>query len=303
MSRRILAALLACASASGPVSVAQAHVIAGVRVFPVTLTFDDPGTADEATLPQLVFQPGPDGQTATALQWEYDKTITPTTALIYNQGYDVLQQPGARARTGLENAYVTGKWQAITVPATESVVSLGVIREFAGGAATQAIGGDTFGATAPTIYAGQGGGVLPVPMLRPFAVTGELSYVLADRRLNSTLDNGGAPNAWVGGFSIQYSLPYLQSQVRDFHLPDMIGGLIPLVEVTWYSPAEAPATGLPSTLTIAPGVIYMADSFQAGLEALIPGNRATGPHVGAIAQLHVFLDDLFPNSLGRPLFP
>ena len=32
---------------------AQAHVIAGARVFPVTLTFDDPGVSDEASLPSF----------------------------------------------------------------------------------------------------------------------------------------------------------------------------------------------------------------------------------------------------------
>jgi hypothetical protein len=32
-------------------------------------------------------------------------------------------------------------------------------------------------------------------------------------------------------------------------------------------------------------------------------NRATGSNIGAIAQLHFYLDDIFPHSLGRPLFP
>jgi hypothetical protein len=51
----------------------------------------------------------------------------------------------------------------------------------------------------------------------------------------------------------------------------------------------------------APGVIYSADSYQLGIEALIPANRASGRNVGIITQFHVFFDDLFPNSLGKPL--
>ena len=303
MSRSAFAVLLACAGMLGLPHPAGAHVVAGARVFPVTLTFDDPGVGDEVTLPQIVVQPGAGGQTETSIQWEYDKRITPMTALIYNQGYDILHTPGAKTQTGLENAFLTGKWQAITIPSTESVVSLGVIQEFSGGPATQAVGGDAFGATAPTLYAGQGGGFLPWPMLRPLAVTGEVNYVIANRRLNSDEDNGGNPNALTAGLSVQYSIPYLQSQVKDYHLPDFIGRMIPLVEFTWYTPTEAPASGQPSTLTIAPGVIYLADTYQVGLEALIPGNRAAGPHVGAILQVHFFLDDLLPNSLGKPLFP
>jgi hypothetical protein len=40
---------------------------------------------------------------------------------------------------------------------------------------------------------------------------------------------------------------------------------------------------------------------QFGLEAVIPLNHASGHGVGVLAQLHFFLDDLFPQTLGRPL--
>ncbi|HTW26471.1 MAG TPA: hypothetical protein VME92_05045 [Acetobacteraceae bacterium] len=298
----VAAALLSAGMALLAVDRARAHVVAGDRVFPVTLTFDDPGVGDEVTLPQFVYAPGPGGQNEYQFQWEYDKTITPTTAVIYNQGWDVLQQPGSKTRTGFENVVLTGKWQSITLPQSETVVSLGVIREFAGGYATQGIGGDATGATAPTGYFGQGLGALPIGLLRPLAVTGELSYIIPDHRLNTAGDNNGQPFAWNGGLSVQYSIPYLQQNVKHFGMPDLIGRLIPLVELDWFSPAAGPAHGLPETLTVAPGVIYLGDTYQVGLEALIPGNKAAGPHVGAILQVHFFLDDIFPHSLGRPIF-
>jgi hypothetical protein len=290
----------ACAVVSHP---ATAHVVVGNRVFPVTLTFDDPGVGDEATLPQFAYPPTPSGQNRYEFQWEYDKTITPTTALIYNQGWDILQQQGMKTHTGLENAVLTGKWQAITLPRTESVISLGVMYEFPGGAATQSIGGNETGATLPTFYFGQGLGALPIGLLRPLAITGELSYSIPDHRLNTTGDNGGQPFFWAGGLSLQYSIPYLQSQVKAIGLPDFFGRLIPLVELDWFSPAAGPASGYPETLTVAPGVIYMGDTYQVGLEALIPANSAAGHNIGVIMQVHFFFDDLFPHSLGRPILP
>ncbi|MBN9507621.1 MAG: hypothetical protein J0I21_00750, partial [Alphaproteobacteria bacterium] len=300
MMRSKTAAALAAAGLLA-IHPAAAHVIAGVRVFPVTLTFDDPGTADEVTLPQFVWQRDSGPENVYQWQWEWDKTITPNTAIIYNQGYDMLQAAGEKTRTGFENAVLTGKWQAYTNAEHEFVVSLGVSYEFNGGYATQNVDGDAYGGVSPTIYAGKGLGDLPIGVLRPLAITGELSYNIATRRLNSTLDNNGAPNSWEGGFSVQYSIPYLQSQVKDYGLPRFINHLIPLVETTWWSPAQAPATGFPMTLTVAPGVIYMADDFQVGVEALIPANRAAGHNVGVIAQLHFFLDDIFPHTLGAPL--
>ncbi len=303
MSQLKLAAALAAASVLGS-HAALAHVIVGARVFPVTLTFDDPGVADEATLPQLIWQRDAGPQNTYQLQWEFDKTITPTTALIYNHGYDWFQQSGSKTHNGFENVFVTGKWQAFTNADHEFVVSLGVIYEFGGTQATQNIGGDAYGSTSPTAYFGKGLGDLPIGYLRPLAVSGEFSYNIPDRRLNSALDNNGNPNSVNGALSIQYSIPYLQSQVKDFGLPDFFGRLIPLVESTWFTPTAAPAGGVPSTWTIAPGVIYMADSFQVGLEALIPANRQSGHNVGVIAQVHFFFDDLFRDSfLGKPIFP
>lgn len=302
MRQHVFIASLATASVvvSQP---AAAHVFAGPRIFPVTLTFDDPGVADEATLPQFEYEPSSQGQHKYDFEWEYDKTITPTTALIYNQGWDILHQPGEKTHTGFENVFLTGKWQAYTNADHEFVASLGIIREFNGGYSTVQVGGDAYGSTAPTIYFGKGLGDLPIDMLRPLAVTGEASYIIPDRRLNSTEDNSGSPQAWSAGFSVQYSIPYLQTQVKDYGLPVFIGRMIPLVETTWYSPASSPASGFPATLTVAPGVIYMANTYQVGLELLIPANKATGQHVGFLAQLHFFLDDMFPRSIiGRPLF-
>jgi hypothetical protein len=296
-----LALTAVCAAVNLP---AAAHVVAGARVFPVTLTFDDPGVGDEATLPQFVYPPTPKDQTEYQLQWEYDKTITPDTALIYNQGWNVLEHAAGEAtKTGFQNVFLTGKWQAYTNGPHELVVSLGVIREFSGNQATVNVGGDAYGSTAPTIYAGKGLGDLPIGLLRPLAVTGELSYIIPDRRLNSTADNSGNPYSWSGAFSVQYSIPYLQSQVRSFGLPSFVAHLIPLVETDWYSPAAGPATGFPSTLIVAPGFIYLGETMQWGIEALIPANRAAGTHVGVIAQLHFFFDDLFPNTIGRPILP
>ena len=303
MSRLLPALALAAAGvlASQP---ARAHVIVGARVFPVTLTFDDPGVADEATLPQFIWQRDSGPQDIYQWQWEYDKTITPGTAIIYNHGYDWFQQSGSKTHSGPENVFITGKWQAFTNAEHEFVVSLGVIYEFGGSQATQNIGGDAYGGTSPTAYFGKGLGDLPIGVLRPLAVTGEMSYNIPDRRLNSALDNDGNPNSLNAALSLQYSIPYLESQVVDLGLPDFLGQMIPLVESTWYTPTAAPAGGFPSTWTIAPGVIYMGRSFQVGVEALIPANRQSGHNVGVIAQVHFFFDDMFRGSfLGKPLFP
>lgn len=311
-----------CLGAAIAAPPAAAHVIAGARVFPVTLTFDDPGVSDEASIPAFAYsRGGADGGTGPTHEYdygfEYDKTITPRTALILNDGYDVLQTNGAKTQAGFENLFVTGKWQFITNAPHEFVASIGVSREI-GGSGTDHIGADHYGSTAPIGYVGKGFGDLPVPVLRPFAVTGELSYTFADKEVNTLTPasfgagspsngglaaqyNNGTNNAWAAGISLQYSLPYLQSQVKDLGLPGFLGKMIPLVEFTWSAPASSPSTA-GTTWTAAPGVIYLAQWGEVGAEALIPMNKAAGTTVGAVALVHIFLDDLLPDSLGKPFF-
>ena len=322
-----LARALGCASVLLPLTAASAHVVAGARVFPVTLTFDDPGVGDELSLPAFTYtRSGANGGTGPTHEvdfgFEYDKTITPTTALILNDGYDVIDTEGSGTQTGWENLFITGKWQAITNAPHEFVGSLGIIREI-GGSGTTHTGADQFGSTSPTGYFGKGLGDLPIGMLRPFAVTGELSYTIADKELKleqpavlptplaaSTPFSSGLPaqyndgdnNAWSGSLSLQYSLPYLQSQVRDVGLRGIFANMIPVVEFDWTSPASSPsAQG--TTWTAAPGVIYLASWGEIGLEALIPLNRTAGTNVGVVGLVHFFFDDDFPNTLGKPLFP
>ena len=303
---------------------AGAHVIAGARVFPVTLTIDDPGTADEASIPAFTYSrdgsSGGNGPTHNfAYGFEYDKTIAPNTAIIFNDGYTTQQINGAKTQAGFGNLFITGKWEFYLNAEHEFVSSVGVIREI-GGTGTSHAGGDHYGSTAPTAYFGKGLGDMPIGLRRPRAVTGELSYVIADRKLKqlpppaggnaspmfdtgiAAQFNNGANNAWAGGVSLQYSLPYLQSQVRDIGLHGFLGDVVPLVEVTWSSPASTPsAKG--TTWTVAPGAIYLAGWGEIGLEALIPANKAAGTTVGAVALVHFFFDDLFPNTLGKPVIP
>jgi hypothetical protein len=56
-----------------------------------------------------------------------------------------------------------------------------------------------------------------------------------------------------------------------------------------------------TTGTINPGVIWVGSYFQAGLEAVIPVNAASGTGVGFLGQLDLQLDDIFPKTFGQPL--
>ena len=308
----------ACAGAFAP-DIAFAHAVCGDRVFPVTLTIDDPGVADEASVPTFTYQrSGADGGPGAVHQYdfnfEYDKRVTNDFGFAVNDGYTVQQIDNAKTQAGFQNLSVTAKYQDCISAEHEFIVSVGLVREF-GRTGTEHIGADQFGGTTPTLYFGKGLGDVPVGYLRPLAVTGEFSRAFPDKSLKtttttdpdtgllSTSDNRGNANLLSAGLSVQYSLPYLQSQVKDLGLPTFIGRLTPLVELTWTSPATSPSNQ-GTTWTVAPGVIYSAATYQVGVELLVPLNKTAGTNVGVIAQLHLFLDDLLGDTVfGRPIFP
>jgi hypothetical protein len=279
---------------------AFAHAICGNRVFPATLIMDDPGVGDELSLPTIQYQPipgsggNPPGRIIDyGLEW--DKTITRDLGFAINGDYLTQRGAGQNDLQGLDNVTVTLKDELPCIDSHEFLVSLGVIHEFAGtGSSLLRHAGviDSVGSTTPTLYVGKGLGDLPIGYLRPLAVTGELGYQISDSPSLS-------PNQWAYAASVQYSIPYLQQHVKALDLPAFVGRLVPLVEVSM----STPQNGGQTTGTIAPGVLYEANTWQAGLEMTIPANSATRQTqgLGFIVQFHVFIDDLMPNSLGKPL--
>jgi hypothetical protein len=200
-------------------------------------------------------------------------------------------------------------------PEHEFVMSVGLSVEW-GGTGSANVGADPFNTYTPTVYFGKGFGDLPdtFSWIRPFAITGQVGYAIPGRNSTTTYsfdpDSGDLtadtefhPRVLKWGGTIQYSMPYLKSAVIDLGLPDFINHLIPLVEATLQTPvANTFTSGTLTTGTINPGVIYVANTFQLAVEALIPINPQSGRNVGVIAQLHLYLDDIDPRGIGKPLF-
>jgi hypothetical protein len=303
------AALAASLSLMAP-SLAHAHAVCGDRVFPPTLVLDDPGFNDEASLPTIQYTPlraggGNSSGSLTSYGYEWDKTVFPNFGFAINGDY-IVQHGGSGNQSGWDNTTVTVKGELPLrgfvdgapecIEDHEFMASFGVIRLFAGtGSGSLARNGviTSVSSTAPTIYLGKGMGDLPIDYLRPFAVTGEFGYQFSD-------SHNTVPDQWNYAASLQYSIPYMQQHVKALDIPDFFTHLIPLVEFVYSRPQH----GGPTFGTISPGIFYEEQAWQVGAEALIPGSGATrrAQGTGFIVQFHVFLDDVFPNSLGKPLF-
>ena len=234
---------------------------------------------------------------------EISKRITEDFGISIGDGWTQIRQPGSPTIAGFGNLDTAFQYQLLKEPTHETAILLGLVVEWGGTGAVHSGIATPYTVLTPTFYFGKGFGDLPeeAGWLRAFAVTGQVGYQIPTQSFD-LVQSTFIPQvlAWSG--SMQYSMPYLKSEIQDLQLPDFINHLIPIVEFQMSTPvANNFGNSFLTTGTINPGVIWVGSYFQVGLEAQLPVNGASGHGVGVLGQLHLYLDDVFPTTIGRPL--
>jgi hypothetical protein len=303
------AALVAlCIAAPG---IAEAHGFAGKRFFPATLATEDPFVADELSLPTIFHQKSPasgdePASRETDFSVDMSKRITENFGIGIDTTYKVIHPDGRASQRGFDNLEASVKYKFYQNDLHEAIVSAGIDWDI-GGTGARRVGAESFSTITPGVFFGKGFGDLPADMkyLRPIAITGQVGVGIPTRSSTTTIGDEGDidvernPHTLEWGFSIQYSLPYLQSFVEDVGLKAPFNRMIPVVEFAMSTALDRGASG--TTGSVNPGIIWAGQDIQLAVEAVIPVNQRSGNSVGVLAQVHFFLDDLFPQTLGRPL--
>ncbi len=288
---------------------ASAHGIAGNRFFPTTFAVDDPFISDEFSI--LVHhnrQSGDQSFTQTDINVDYSKRIVPNFGLEFHEAYIHQKFSDGSSAHGWDNLGIGAKWQFLTDDPHELIMSVGADVDLGGTGARQVA--DSFSTVTPALFFGKGFGDLPasVDILRPFAITGAIGVGFPTRSKNISVDpDTGNPlidynsKTFNWGFTLQYSLMYLQQHVKDIGLPSPFKRMILVVEFPEMTNLSRDKKGL-ITGTINPGVIWAGKFIQLGIAAELPVNARSGKTVGVMGLMHLFLDDLLPKSLGRPIF-
>lgn len=251
---------------------------------------DDPFATDEFAFPTISwFKSG--GVATTDIGFEFDKEIFPKFALSIAGDYLFQEPDGGSGTSGWANFVAGVKYQLWENPDHQAIFSVGGLWQI-GGSGSSEVGAGSANVFTPTIYYGKAFGDLPDSLnyAKPLAITGTLGV---------DLPTSADPNNLQWGFAVQYSLPYLQGQVRDIGLPAPFKSMIPLVEFSMTSPLNR--GGGQTTGTINPGILYENPHFQIGAEALIPVNSASGHTVGFVVRFQWFIDDIWPKVFGHPI--
>jgi hypothetical protein len=281
-------------------STALAHGFAGQRFFPATILTDDPFVADEMSLPTVTLNPtGSDGSREIDIGTDLSKRITPDLGFTIGTQWERLKPLGSPAVTGLGGLDTGVQYQLFVNAPHEALGLVGLRVNWAHTGRVQALGAPDFTTLTPTFDFGKGFGDLPnsLPWLRPFALTGNLSFDFPTKVESAGSPN---PNSVNYGFAVEYSFEYLEHHVKDIGLRPPFDHLIPLVEFALSTPVNRGQGGM-TTGTVQPGIIWWGQYFQVGAEMIIPTNSLSGHGIGGVVQLHFYLDDLFPRSIGKPI--
>ena len=308
--KSLLACVYVLASVLAASAPALAHGLIGKRFFPATLATDDPFVADELSLPTISYLKlrGTDEAPPTHqidLSAEFSKRLSPDLGISLGGTFTILDPDGGSAVSGFDNLEVAAKYVFFKSPAHELLLALGLSWDV-GGTGSKKVDAESFDTWTPQLFFGKGFGDLPdqLELMKPFAVTGAFGLAVPSRVHTKTFEtdeDGNVdvkkplnPTVFKWGGSIQYNLQYLQSYVRDVGLPAPINRMIPIVEFALETPLDGRNAGR-TTGTVNPGIIWFGRYFQLGIEAVIPVNHVVSKNVGALAQIHFYLDDILPQ--------
>ncbi len=302
-----LTALALCMAASG----AEAHGIAGNRLFAGTLVFDDPAIGDELVMSASQdHHPYLDNSVRDrAASFAFARVLTPTLAAGIDTGV-ARRNWGSVSQSGPTPTTLTLKTALYRDNLHETLAAASLVYGI-GHSGAQAVGADLPNTLSPGLFIGKGFGDVSDEhaWLRPFAVTGALVAELPLQRTTTNLNYQPASNQFTQvatdnvpilhyGFALEYSPYYLGSRFKPGELPseEPLRQLLPLIEFGFDTPR-----GQATRATANPGVAYVGNSWHLAAEAIVPLNSAAGSGIGARIQLLLFLDDVMPSVFGRPL--
>lgn len=268
-----------------------AHGVVGQRFFPESITVEDPFPADEMDLLAPAYIKSPEGKEL-SFGFGYQKRLSPNLGLSIEAEYVSINpaDPTEPQQTGFASPEFTLKYAMLRDPVHEAIVTatLSVAPPYG----AREIGAESHTAVASGLLFGKGLGDLPdgFGFLRPLAIAGAISL---ETPLGTTTPDEQTSTLSYG-LIVEYSIPYLQSFVKDVGIPKPFSRMFPIIEFSFTTPVNGPENGQ-TQIFANPGILWTGKYVELGLEAQVPLNDRTGRNVGVIGLVHLFLDDIAPN--------
>jgi hypothetical protein len=274
---------------------AHAHGVVGQRSFIEPFVAEDVNPKNEFVIARPEWDEGRDGRTFT-LGFGLEKKITDRFSLTLDSGWlDVSPKAaGEHHESGFDNLGVTLKYAFWSNPGHEAITSIALESTAPTGA--QAVGAEKDWSFKPFFLYGKGFGDLPrrLKYLQPLAVQGDAGFEISTDHARTT--------TFAHNIAVEYSIPYLQSFVRDFGIGWPAKDFIGDVEFSFEHGVNGDEHGQTKSF-VTPGFVYMDRWVEVGVAGRFPMDQHGREDFdwGVIGIVDLFIDDLLPWTRWQPV--
>jgi hypothetical protein len=272
---------------------AHAHGVVGQRSFIEPFVTEDVNPKNEFVIARPEWDEGPGGKTFT-LGFGLEKKLTDDLSLTLDSQWLAVKPEEEPHESGFDNLGVTLKYAFFKSPEHEAITSIAL--ESTAPTGTADVGAERDWSFKPFFLYGKGFGDLPhaLDYLRPLALQGDAGFeVSVDRDRTTT---------FAHNIAVEYSIPYLQSFVRDFGLPWPLRNLIADGEFNFEHGVNGEEQGKTAAFAT-PGIVYMDRWVEVGVAGRFPLNHRAREELdwGIIGIVDLFIDDILPWTRWQPV--
>jgi hypothetical protein len=274
---------------------AHAHGVVGQRSFIEPFITEDVNPKNEFVIARPEWDHSRDGRTL-SLGFGLEKKISDRFSLTLDSEWDDItpkprDEPHA---SGFNNLGITLKYAFFINPEHEAITSVAL--ESTAPTGTEQVGAEKDWSFKPFLLYGKGAGDLPntLKYLRPLAVQGDAGFEIStDHDRTTTLAHN---------IAVEYSIPYLQSFVRDFGLRWPFNALIADTEFNFEHGVNGEEHGKTAAF-VTPGFVYMDRYVEVGVAGRFPLNARAHEELdwGIVWIVDIFIDDIFPWTRWQPI--
>ena len=274
---------------------AHAHGVVGERAFIEPFITEDVNPKNEFVIGRPEWDHSRDGS-ALSVGFGLEKKISDRFSLTLDSEWDTTDPkgPGELHEDGFNNLSISPKYAFFIDPEHEAIASIAL--EATAPTGSRSVDAEPDWSFKPFLLYGKGLGELPqaVKYLRPFAVQGDAGFEVSIDHDRTT--------TFAHNIAIEYSIPYLQSFVRDFALPWPLSNLIADGEFNFEHGVNGAEHGKTSAIAT-PGIVYMDRYIEFGVAGRFPLNQNTHQQLdwGIVWIVDIFIDDILPWTRWQPI--
>ncbi len=291
--RNIFGAAIVAAILMAP-EIARAHGTVGSYTFLEPIVTEDANPKNEFDVLAPSWHRTADGREF-SLGSSLEKKLSENSSVLLGTEWIASSPKEGPYQTGFNNLEVLLKYAFLTIPEHQFRVSIAGLMNLPTG--NPSVQDQSHTSIGPELLWAKGMGDLPQALkyLQPIGFQGDFGYLPAI--------GGHTSHEMFADEVVEYSIPYLSDNVKDFGLKWPLRNMYLYTEFNYDQLISGPSGQTFPDIRVTPGIAYMDHYLELSLATQFPINNATVPnaHAAVLGLVDLFIDDIFPWTNWTPM--